>query len=72
MSKLLIASLMFVALVTGADIAVRFYNYGAREAAIQVVECLKDPTGCDLDPSDGPDFSPDEQLVPARFPTPRR
>jgi hypothetical protein len=72
MNKLLIGALLLVALVTGVDIAVRFFNYGAREAALEVVECVKDPEGCDLDPSDVPDFSPDDKLVPAVFHTPRR
>lgn len=65
MNKLLLALLIVAIALLGVDTYVTAYNYGAEQAAMQVVECIKDPEGCDLDPSDAPDFAPDDRMVPA-------
>ena len=62
---LYIAFQVIFCLLLLVDIATNFYNYGARAVAFEVVECVKDPTGCQLDPSDVPDFDPEETLSPA-------
>jgi len=69
MSRLALILLLIIASATaGAMASTVFFTYAARDAALEVVECIKNPEGCNLDPSDAPDFSQDDKIVPVRFP----
>ena len=64
---IVIVALVLFSAIAGAMAASMFFAYAARAAAFEVVECIKDPEGCSLDPSDVPDFDPADRMMPAKF-----